>query len=328
MTEHGGNSDEAAQRYGLSRDQMCDLSTAISPIAYQMALPDSNAYQALPMAEDMAQLYAAARQYYKVPETAAICGGAGSQSLLSALPHLMAPRQVWCPEPTYNEHRYRWEKAGHKVSGAAKCPKEARVIILVQPNNPTGRVWQHYEIAAYLSQMRACEGLLIIDEAFADVMPEISACAHTGEAPLVILRSLGKFFGLAGLRVGFAIGAEGLIDRLADEIGPWPVSQPAMVVAKSALTDTRWQKAHLERLRAKAADMVAILAEAGFTITGHTPLFVTLSDHRIPAFHDYLARHGFWTRIYRSDPTMMRVGLLPDGPKQTEFETVLSGWQK
>ena len=118
---------------------------------------------------------------------------------------------VWCREPTYNEHRYRWEKAGHQVDGGDSCPDDAKIIILGQPNNPDGRLWEHDDIADYHAMMAQRNGLLIIDEAFVDAMPEHSYMPHAGDDNLVILRSVGKFYGLAGIRVGFAIGGKGII---------------------------------------------------------------------------------------------------------------------
>lgn len=331
MAEHGGNLDEAAKAYGFASHQMTDLSTGISPTAYEMGLPSSSAYQALPLDSALSALYDAARCAYDMPDDAAICAGAGSQALLGALPYMMRAQiakksVVWCPEPTYNEHRYRWERAGFEVTGAADCPADAKVIILGQPNNPTGRIWHKDEIATYLEKMRRCGGLLVLDEAFVDAMPEHSSIGLAGDAPLVILRSVGKFYGLAGLRVGFAVGESGMIAKLADEIGPWPVSQPALLVATKALRDSKWQEAHRANLRQKSDIMAMALAQAGFDIITAMPLFVTISHPRMAEFHHHLAQHGYWSRIYRNDPSMMRLGLLPDGHDDKGFYALLSGW--
>lgn len=326
MAEHGGNSDEAAKAYGFAANEMVDLSTGISPIAYDMALPSSKAFQALPLNSDLEQLLHHAKHAYGVPAGAAICAGAGSQSLLSALPKLYEPTVIWCPEPTYNEHRYRWERAGHHVDGSAHCPKEARIIILGHPNNPTGHIWSHADKDQYLAHVKAKGGLLIIDEAFADASPDISFMADADDDSIMILRSVGKFFGLAGLRVGFAIGGTKMIASLADEIGPWPLSQPAMIVAGRALQDSRWQDSHRKKLGEKSAWLAIRLQKAGFELVAHTPLFITIRHHNIAAFHDHLARHGYWTRLYANQPDMMRLGLLPDDHQTIQFESLLTGW--
>ena len=331
MAEHGGNLDEAAKAYGFAPHQMIDLSTGISPSAYEMALPPSSAYQALPLESSLSALYDAARSAYHMPQDAAICAGAGSQALLGALPYIIGAKMdkknvIWCPEPTYNEHRYRWERAGFEVVGTPDCPSNAQVIILGQPNNPTGRIWSSDEIATYLEKMRERGGMVILDEAFVDAMPEQSSIPLTGDAPLLILRSVGKFYGLAGLRVGFAIGAKDVITQLADEIGPWPVSQPALLVATAALRDKEWQEAHRANLTHKSEKMALALAKEGFEVIAAMPLFVTITHPHMADFHHHLARHGYWSRIYRNDPTMMRLGLLPDGHDDARFEALLSGW--
>ena len=329
MAEHGGNSDEAAKAYGMTPEQMYDLSTGISPIAYDMVLPSSSHYQKLPMTSALDDLYKAARGAYQVPTHAAICCGAGSQSLLGMLPNVMAGSEiVWCREPTYNEHRYRWEKAGHQVDGGDSCPDDAKIIILGQPNNPDGRLWKHDEIAHYHAMMAERNGLLIIDEAFVDAMPEHSYMPHAGDDNLVILRSVGKFYGLAGIRVGFAIGGKEIIAKLADDIGPWPISQPAIDIALTALSDHEWQISHSKRLYELSSKLVEILAGAGFTIVAQQPLFVTIQDESIYEFHDHLARHGFWTRIYQNYPSMMRLGLISQQTGLSRFASVVSRWQK
>lgn len=326
MAEHGGNLDEAAQAYGFEPGMMHDLSTGIAPMSYQMPLPASDAYQALPLASDMEALCKVARACYRVPDAASLCVGGGSQALLAALPYLFASCLVWCPEPTYNEHHYRWEKASHQVDGGLSCPQEAKIIILGQPNNPTGRLWQADEIARYLAHVKQCDGLLIIDEAFVDIMPEHSSCQIAGDEALVILRSVGKFYGLAGLRVGFAIGGANFIARLQDEIGPWPVSQPALLVAKTALADKDWQARHLAKLQEICDWQSDVLAKAGFEIITSMALFITIRHKRMAAFHHHLASHGYWTRIYQNDKQMMRLGLLAPDCDRQQFESLLSDW--
>lgn len=316
MAEHGGNLDEAAQLYGKQRADMVDLSTGISPIAYDCALGSSRQFQPLPFASDLARLYEAARVCYQIDKAAAICAGAGSQQLLAHLPRLFrTPQSVWCPGPTYNEHGYRWQKEGHHVTDSQQLDQEASVIILGQPNNPTGRIWGLDEVMAAYDQVRRKQGLLVIDEAFIDALDQTASFASTtlaGDDHVVVLRSLGKFYGLAGLRVGFAISGSGLIKRLADDLGPWPVSQPAIDVAITALRDDAWQKAHKAWLCQKANWLADLLAQKGFSITAKVPLFVTITDARVPAFHESLAKAGFWTRIYAQHPEMMRLGLMTE----------------
>ena len=328
MAEHGGNIDEAAKLYGLDRGEIYDLSTGISPIAYDCALPSSAHYQALPLASGLAALCDAARHAYQVPSGAMICAGAGSQALLSALPYLRdVPSLIWCPEPTYNEHRTRWQLARHQVDGGPDCPPQADVIILGQPNNPDGRLWSQEEIAKYLAHVKARGGFLVIDEAFADAYEAASFMAEAGDESLIILRSVGKFYGLAGLRVGFAIGGPLMMEKLTDFIGPWPISGPAQDVACQALRDDAWRQDHQKTLRSLAQDMADILQKAGFTLLAHTPLFITISDPSAHALHHHLAQNGFWTRIYQNHPHLMRFGLLADEEALAKLASVLAQWQ-
>lgn len=324
MAEHGGNLDEAARAFGFALDEMRDLSTGISPVSYEMALPSSSVAQALPLDSDLAALYEVAKTAYGAPAEAAICAGPGSQSLLGALPRLLAgPRVIWCPEPTYNEHRYRWEKYGHHVDGGPACPARADVIILGQPNNPNGHIWSKEEIASYHQMMQQTGGLLILDEAFADAMPEISFGAKAGQDGLIILRSLGKFYGLAGLRVGFALGADDMIAQLRDEIGPWPLSQLAMIVAEAALQDSHWQARHRDFLSQQARLMTSYLSKAGFEIVTSLPLFISVRHQHMPRIHHYLASHGFWTRRYQADPCFMRLGIIGDDADMAAFASLI-----
>ncbi|MGC6530211.1 MAG: threonine-phosphate decarboxylase [Candidatus Puniceispirillaceae bacterium] len=328
MAEHGGNLDEAAKRFGFALSQMCDLSTGISPKSYDIALKNSTHYQALPLARLEQQALKAARHAYQVPDQAALTLGAGSQMLLSALPRCMAPAHIWVPVPSYNEHGYRWEKAGHKVTSEAQCPDAATVMIIGQPNNPDGTLYDGDDVKQLLARAEANKGLLVIDEAFADAMPEVSHMALAGHPNLIILRSVGKFYGLAGLRVGFAIGHDEMIAKLADEIGPWPVATPALDVAIAALSDLAWQDAHRQFLSNHARQLADCLAQAGFEIVAELPLFVTIRHPAIAQFHHYLAKQGYWTRIFSADDQMMRLGLLPEAYDLTAFQQIVTNWQK
>jgi len=329
LAEHGGNIDEAAKRFGLKAEEMYDLSTGISPIAYDYPLPSSAHYQALPLSTKLEALCAAARHAYEVPSGAAICAGAGSQALLSGLPYLrQKPSLIWCPEPTYNEHRRRWELANHHVEGGAHCPADADIIILGQPNNPDGRLWSTAEMKDYLAHVKSRAGFLVIDEAFADPLAGASFMAHAGDEALIILRSVGKFYGLAGLRVGFAIGGVSRIQNLADVIGPWPISGPAQDIACQALRDDAWRKAHQNKLIKMAQEMHDLLQDVGLRCIAHTPLFITISHPKAYELHHYLAERGFWTRIYQNDKTMMRLGLLADRSAFDKLAKHLHQWPK
>ena len=98
----------------------------------------------------------------------------------------------------------------------------------MNPNNPDGRVWTSAEANA---------GFVVIDESFADVAPEVSLIGLASRPGTVVLKGVGKFWGLAGLRLGFALGDPVLIRRLSVLLGPWAVSGPDRVLSSMS---RRW----------------------------------------------------------------------------------------
>ena len=189
----------------------------------------------------------AARKTYGVPDGAGIAAGSGTQALIQLLPYLAVPGPVAIVEPTYNEHAAAWRHAGHPViaiDNLDACPENAVHAVVVNPNNPDGRVTDRAALTRIAAQLKGRGGWLVVDEAFADVDPAISAAALCPDWPVLILRSFGKFYGLAGLRLGFAIGAPDTIERIAAALGPWPCSGPALLIGTAALGDQPWADRH------------------------------------------------------------------------------------
>ena len=210
--EHGGNSDQVAAYFGHNASDMLDLSTGISPRAYPAADVTAQSWNQLPNHSQLNACLAAAQRAYDVPEQLGIMAGAGTQSLLQFIPSLL-PRSgvVWIDEPTYNEHRPAWEAAGHQVTTGDANRVNAQSAVIVAPNNPTGK-FAPDTIMTTAKQTAATGGIMLIDGAFAmpaaadpaagDLLDALAAFPH-----VVHIRSFGKFFGMAGLRLGFAIGA-------------------------------------------------------------------------------------------------------------------------
>jgi cobalamin biosynthesis protein CobC len=128
----------------------------------------------------------------------------------------------------------------------------------------------------------------------------------------VILRSFGKFYGLAGLRLGFAIAAPNTIERISAGLGPWPCSGPALLIGAAALGDQQWADDTRGKLDQEARKLDEVLAKAGFTSAGGTPLFRLARHRRAAKLHAVLARRHIWCRSFDWADDLLRFGLPPD----------------
>jgi cobalamin biosynthetic protein CobC len=294
--DHGGGIDAAAARWGGGRADWVDLSTGINPLPYNLPAFPADAWTALPDRAAEAALVAAARAFWRVPAGAAVLAAPGASALIARLPWLRPAGRVSIPEPTYNEHARAFAAAGWTVGGA---PGEA--VVVVHPNNPDGRLWA----ADGLPQA----ALTVIDESFCDVMPDRSLVALADRPGVVVLKSFGKFWGLAGLRLGFAIGDPAVLDRLAQALGPWPVSGPALAAGTAALRDHGWAAAARARLAADAARLDVLMAARGATVAGGTDLFRLYAVDDAADWQDRLARARIWTRVFPYSTRWLRLGL-------------------
>lgn len=309
MLEHGGGLRAAARVWGTPLERWLDLSTGINPQPYPVPPLGVGDWARLPEPED--GLEAAAAACYG---TRAVLPVAGSQPAIQALPRLFEPgRRVLLAAPTYAEHGQAWSRARHEL--LARPPERiedaldaADVVVLVQPNNPTGQHFGPARLAAWLEALQARGATLVVDEAFADAEPAGSLAHRAGEPGLVLLRSLGKFFGLAGARVGCVLAEPALRDRLAEELGPWAVSGPARAVARAALADRAWQAATRARLAADSARLARLLADAGLPPAGGTTLFQWVPTPRAEALQRALAERAILVRCF-AEPPGLRFGL-------------------
>lgn len=277
MLEHGGRLRLAAQQYGIAIDEWLDLSTGINPQNYPIPAIDPLYWQRLPEEND--GLEQAAANYYGNSRLLVL---PGSQAAIQTLPVLFKTAVVACVAPVYEEHPHAWAKAGHKLRRLPSLQRALAAMTpyvqLCSPNNPTGQHYQRDQLLDAAAQLHRRGGWLIVDEAFADADPDenIVQFAGTETAPnLIVLRSLGKFFGLAGARVGFVFGAEEKLNALREMLGPWPVANPCRFVAKVALEDSAWQSEARQQLHADAKRLASVLQPLGQIAT--TPLFCTVS---------------------------------------------------
>lgn len=295
MLEHGGRLREAAKRWGVPLADWLDLSTGIAPWSWPVPPIPPEAWRRLP--EEGDGLEAAARDCYGVEHLLAL---PGSQAAIQALPHLMPAGRVAIPSPTYGEHPAAWHAAGHE---RVDWQAEADYAVVCNPNNPTG---QRHTRAELLDRARGLR-LLVVDESFVDATPA-NSLADRATDNIVVLRSLGKFFGLAGARIGFAIAAPDLLARLADAVGPWAVSNPARAVARQALADAAWQAAQRKRLAVASGRLAALLRDAGLGEPAGCALFQYVATPRAAAAHESLARRGILVRLF-AEPAALRFGL-------------------
>jgi len=307
--DHGGGLDEAIARFGGTRANWLDLSTGINPEPYPLPALAEADWTALPDRAAQEALVQAARGFWRVPQGAGVLAAPGASALIARLPALAAPGRVRIDMPTYNEHAAGFAAQGWTVTGDG--PAEARV--LVHPNNPDGRLWTAADADAPLT---------VIDESFCDICPDRSLVALTARPGVVILKSFGKFWGLAGLRLGFAIALPETIARLSQMLGPWPVSGPALQVGAAALRDIAWAEATRARLARDAARLDRLVTGRGARLEGGTDLFRLYRVEDAAAWQDRLARHQVWCRIFPYSETLLRLGL-PPAEGWDQLETAL-----
>ncbi len=310
--KHGGDISLARMQFGATREDWLDLSTGIAPWPYPLPRLAPEVWQRLPQANDLEHLLAVARRCYGVADAATVIAAPGTQILIQLLPFMVAgPTRVRILGPTYSEHAASWRCTVPDTREVCALDElaDADVIVITNPNNPDGRRLAPEDILALTSGAGAGNRLIIVDEAFADVLPEVSLAAHAGSDSIIILRSFGKFFGLAGLRLGFAIGSAGNMRVLERLLGPWAVSGPACTAGTTALGDTRWIATARRQYADHARRLDALLAARGLTVIGGTSLFRLASHQSAPNIHSELAQNGILTRRFDDHPTWLRFGL-------------------
>jgi cobalamin biosynthetic protein CobC len=325
MLEHGGNLRNAARRYG--RSDWIDLSTGINPWGYPVPALEPEAWHRLP--EPDPGLAQAACRYYGAP---ALLAAAGTQAAIQALPRLRAPSRVTVSAPSYAEHAHHWGRHGHTLRQSRYAALDAAVddsdvVVICNPNNPTGEAIPAAQLLDWAARLRRRGGWLVVDEAFGDTAPELSVAAHAHQSGLIVLRSVGKFFGLAGLRLGFVAAEEALLDALADLLGPWAVSGPAQSIALAALNDTAWQAATRTRLQLAGRRMDGLLGAHGI-VAGGTPLFHWWPHAEPEAFHEHLAQRGIWCRLFVDAARGIRLGLPANEEAWLRLARALGEWRE
>jgi cobalamin biosynthesis protein CobC len=309
---HGGDLSAARRLFPDAPEPFIDLSTGINPNPYPPPpLPDE-LFARLPDAAATADLAAAAVKFYGAPSAAHVVAAPGTQILLPLIAGLVRPGRAAVLSPTYNEHARAARLAGHSVieTNDVGALADADLAIVSNPNSPDGRLLERSALLALAAKLRPRGGLLLVDEAFMDVGPrDQSLAGDVGRSNIVVLRSFGKFFGLAGLRLGFALLDEPSATRLSALLGPWAVSGPALAVGAKALADQAWIEQTRSRLLQASQRLDAILSGAGLALVGGTTLFRLGCSDAADALFKHLGRAGILVRSFPDNPSWLRFGL-------------------
>jgi cobalamin biosynthetic protein CobC len=345
---HGGKVEAARALFPQVRAAWVDLSTGIGPWAYPYEGIPREAFTRLPDPEAITALERAAAESFGVADARGVVATPGSDLALRALGRIFAGRRVAVVRPGYSGHVLAWGDTTITAIAARDIESAAGdhdVIVLANPNNPDGRLIERERLLGVAARLRERAGVLVVDEAFADVMPRESLCGsldRMGNA--VVFRSFGKFFGLAGVRLGFVAtsnpaqrraseagthstamverrhasagnrvdGEGGVVAAFRQALGDWPVSGPAVAIGTQAYRDVEWQALQRRRLTQSAQRLDALLTRAGLTIAGGTVLFRLARCDDADAVFRHLATQGILTRPFASDGTLLRVGLPGD----------------
>jgi cobalamin biosynthetic protein CobC len=327
FTYHGGALEVARRLAPGAPEPWIDLSTGINPHAYPLPDLEPEAWSRLPESGALGRLEAAAAQRYGVDPTC-IVAGSGSQALIQALSHILPHEAVGALGPTYSGFASAFAAAGARVIEAERLEDMGAldVAIVVNPNNPDGRITPRAALLDLHARLARRRGVLIVDEAFADFAAEGESLAPSLRATrAVVLRSFGKAYGLAGLRLGFALASPDLVASLRAALGPWPVSGPAIAIGIRALADSGWLEAMRARLNKESARVDALLHEAGWRIIGGTSLFRLAVRADAPAAFERLLAAGILTRPFAEVPDRLRFGIPSDENAWERLATVLRG---
>lgn len=315
---HGGDLDAARRLFPDAPEPWIDLSTGINPVPYPLPPLIASALERLPSPADLARLKAAAALAYGAPGPGHVAAAPGTQILIEILPRLVAPSRVAVIGPTYAEHAAAWTRSGHAVRMVAE-PEEAEgsdVVVAVSPNNPDGRIFP----AEALRRAVGPDALIVLDQAFADLE---AVEAARPDSSLVVLRSFGKTYGLAGLRLGFALAEPALVRRIEVALGPWAVSGPAIAAGCAALPDAAWRREAAAARAQDAGRLDRMILRAGGRIVGGTCLFRTAAFDGAADLFRRLGEAGIYVRRFSETPQRLRFGLPPDKAAWCRLSRVL-----
>jgi len=323
---HGGQLQLVAKQFNITPENWLDLSTGIAPLNYPIPEIPEESFKALPQSSN--GLETAAKHYY---DANSLLVTNGSQAIIKLLPTLWREQNphsttVYLPEQGYKEHALAWEMAGFTLCWyqdalpALTKISDHCVLVIINPNNPTGQLYCQSMLISYQEKLAKCSGLFVIDEAFIDVIKPSQSMTNTvnNYKNTLILRSFGKFFGLAGIRIGFLIAENNWCTKFKEHLGPWQVNGPAQFIAQKALADKHWQEQQQRKLKALSVSLRAILAEnlplEYITTISGTALFQSVYFKKgidVESYSVALCQQGVYVRL-TDDKQALRFGLAKD----------------
>ena len=328
---HGGDLTAARQEFPNAPQPFIDLATGINPHPYPLPQLSPDIFARLPQRDALERLLAAATNAYGAPSPDHVVAAPGTQILLPMVAAVSALTSCGLAKilgPTYAEHAGAAYLAGHSTIGVTELAEleGADLAVVVNPNNPDGRMVTRSALIAIANKLRA-GGLLVVDEAFADVAsPDASLASEVARGNIVVLRSFGKFFGLAGLRLGFALVAPATARALRSWLGPWAISGPAIAIGEAALDDTPWAQATRATLRRDAQRLEEMLAQAGLEIVGGTSLFLLARTPAASGLYHHLGRAGIFVRRFTEQADWLRFGLPGNEDAWNRLRTALAAF--
>jgi len=327
--DHGGSLGRARALFPHAPEPFVDLSTGINPHSYPLFDLPATALLRLPEQARLRELTAVAAAAYGAPSPANVMVAPGTQILLPQVASRVKPGRAMVLGPTYAEHARAAAIAGHAVEEVSDFDalERADLAVVVNPNNPDGRVVKREKLLALADRLRARGGLLVVDEAFMDVGPRNQSLAgDVGQGGIVVLRSFGKFFGLAGVRLGFALADEATVARLEAQFGPWAVSGLALEYGIRALGDRDWQNKMRVTLESESTRLDALFARFTLPAAG-TSLFRYIEHPEAPSLFSALGQRGILLRHYDERPDVLRAGLPGSEEEWRRLEAALADWQ-
>lgn len=328
---HGGNLGHARQLFPQAPEPWIDLSTGINPHSYPHSPIPASAFARLPEPDAVEKLKDVASAAFGAPSAAHVVAAPGTQMLMPLLAQLAVQKGAkTCGvlSPAYAEHARTARMARLSVIEVSDIEDifAFDYVVVINPNNPDGRVIERASSLALAEAMRKKDGLLVVDEAFIETGCAESIADVTTSDGLVVLRSFGKFYGMAGVRLGFAIAYPDITTDLESRLGPWAVSGPALHIATEALANTAWRDAMRLRLKDESARLNEMLRKTGLMIAGGTSLFTLVRDERVPRLFVHLMQHGILTRIFDERLADMRFGLPGDEAEWVRLEAALAAF--
>jgi cobalamin biosynthetic protein CobC len=318
---HGGRLADARAAYPRAPTPWLDLSTGISPWAWGGPRARRADLQRLPDPADLLALEGAAAKAFGA-DPARVVATPGAEAAIGLLAATLALPDIDIVSPTYSGHEQAWTAAGAAVRNVADAQiGGAGGLVIVNPNNPDGAAWARDDLLRVAAERAAQWRWTIVDEAFVETAPALSVASASVDN-LVVLRSFGKFYGLAGVRLGFIIAPECLTGRLRARLGDWPVSADAIALGTNAYADRGWADRQRARLAQSAARLDRLLFKAGFEVVGGTSLFRLTASDDAPRRFERLCASGVLTRPFSHDPTWLRFGL-PGSRDWARLEAVL-----